>query len=196
MKRFFVFVLIFFGVIVFYLFYNKDIMKKDSVTVSACENCEYIINNHNVKINGGIVYINGNKYDNILEVKAEGGILILLKENSVIGYNEKELFNYQNGFDSSYPGAKIDKIKVENTKIIINTTRLIDERTLDVGTIIPICKNDNLNYDLLSEKSISLNEPIVITYHIDYSDSSYKPVASYKLTLANYFKKISNCKTS
>lgn len=196
MKRFVTFILIFLVGALCYLFYNKDIMKKDSVTVSACENCEYIVSNHNIKINEGVVYVDGNRYDNVEKVKSKGGILLLLKENSIIGYNKKELFNYSSGFDSSYPGAKIDKIKIENTKIIINTTRLEDEKTLNVGSLIPICKDGNLNYDLISQKNISLNEPVVITYHVAYDDPEYKPVASYKMTLANYFKKISNCKTS
>lgn len=177
-----------------YLFWNKDIMKKDDVFVKDCKNCEYMINDQNVQIKDGIVYIDGNEYRDVNEVKAMKGIILLIKDKAIIGYKEKEVFNFSDGFDTSYPGMKITDIKVENTKIVIQTSRLIDKTTMDIGKTFSICVDGNLNYKALSSSNIDVREPVSITYDVNYTD--YKPVASYKETLAMYFKEIGNCKTS
>lgn len=177
-----------------YDYFKNDIMKKDDVVVANCKNCEYMVNDQKVSIQNGVVHLNNNSYNDVKEVKAINGIIVLIKQNGVIGYKEKELFNYSDGFDKSYPGMKVSTIIAEKDKIIIQTSRIENKTTINIGTSFPICVDDNLNYKGMANNKIDATEPVTLTYDINYND--YKPVVSYKQTLAEYFKEIGNCKTS
>ena len=195
MKKFLVFVLIVGLIAAGYFFFKKDFIKKDDVTVKDCLNCNYVVNDTEVTIKDGVVSIGGNDYTDIKQIKAVSSVIILIKDNGVIGYKGKEVFSYSDGFDSSYPGMKIEGIKINNSKISIQTTRLIDKYTMDVGKKFQICANDVLNYSGMNSLHLNVNEPVKITYEIDLEKLS-EPTATYKLTLGTYFKQLGNCKTS
>lgn len=177
-----------------YNYLKNDIMKKDDVIVANCKNCEYMVNDQKVSIKDGVVYLNNSSFNDVKEIKAINDIIVLVKSNGVIGYKDKVLFNYSDGFDTSYPGMKISTIIVEKDKIMIQTSRIENKTTINIGKSFPICVDNNLNYKGMTTNKVDATEPVTLTYDINYTD--YKPIVSYKQTLAEYFKEIGSCKTS
>jgi len=174
-----------------YQYLDDNLESKSNVSVADCQDCEYMINDHRVKIKDNIVYIDDNSFGGIKQITVKSGIIFLINDTSVIGYNKKKLFSYSNGFDTSYPGMKIETIKPQNDKLIIKTTRILDKFTIDIGTKFPICASGTLNYSGLKDSGIDVTEPVTLTYDVNYND--YKAVISYKYTLGDYYKDVGSC---
>jgi len=154
MKKLLVLIIIIGLGFVAYSYLKNDIMKKDDVIVANCKNCEYMVNNQKVIIKDGVVYLNNSSFNDIKEIKAINDIIVLVKQNGVVGYKDKVLFSYSDGFDKSYPGMKISTIIVEKDKIIIQTSRIENQTTINIGTSFPICVDNNLNYRGMANNKI------------------------------------------
>lgn len=193
MKKFLTFVVFILLVCAGVMYFKQNFIKKEDVTVSSCPNCNYMINDTKIEIKDSVVYIDDKEYRDIKRIVSKNGILLLEKENAIIGYDKKELFNYSNGFDKSYSGMRIEKIKIENNKIIIQTTRLIDKWTLDANKNFPICVNGALNYNGLATEHIDINEPVTLTYEMTFDNGYSSPIVTYKKSLAAYYKEVGSC---
>jgi len=191
MRKLIILLLIVVGGYFIYQYLDENIEKKDDVTVAECSSCEYMINDHKVNIKDGVVYIDDKIFNNIDKVMVKEGIILLVNDKSIIGYNKKQLFHYYDGFDSAYPGMKIESIQVADDKIIIKTTRIVDRTTIDIGTNFSICSEGVLNYSGLKENKIDVTEPVTLTYDINYDD--YKAIISYKYSLGDYYKEEGSC---
>lgn len=187
------FILLIFVILCYYgyQYLDKNLEKKDNVTVANCQNCEYVINDHKVVIKDNIVYIGENSFEGVKQVAVKNGIILLVKDKSIIGYNQKQLFSYSDGFDPAYPGMKIESITVADDKIIIKTTRIVDRGVINIGTNFSVCAQGVLNYSGLKNNNISVTEPVTLTYDVNYND--YKAIISYKYTLGTYYEDIGNC---
>ena len=193
MKKFLIFITIIIFAVAAFMFFKKDFIKKDDVLTKDCSNCNYSINDTKVTIKENIVKIGDKEYKDIERITLKNDVILLIKKNGIIGYKDGEIFNYGDGFDSSYSGMRIETIKIDNNKIIIQTTRLLDKWTLDLGDKFPICTNGTLNYNGLSANGIDVNEPVTITYEITYNNEYSKPIITYKKSLAAYYKELGNC---